>query len=232
MAGLRARPVEALPDRLDRRGVGVPRSARRRRRCARLRPACRTSRCSRPRPRAAAPPAMVRPSTNCSPMMRTAWRHGARGSPARRGGRRRGLRKPGRSACASSSTSTSLPVSIRPQVEALTNRLSDWPSVAGPVGRADLLGDQPVAGLLVGGAQQRLGQAHQRQALAGAEAELLQEALDHALAVGGAARLRAPGPRPRRARRRVRRRRAGCGPTGRPAPRSPQPTCRRRGRPN
>ena len=40
--------------------------------------------------------------------------------------------------------------------------------VAGPVGRGDLLGDQLVAGFLVGRAQQGLGQAHQGQALAGA----------------------------------------------------------------
>ena len=56
--------------------------------------------------------------------------------------------------------------------------------VAGPVGRADLLGDEAVLGVLVRRAQQGLGQAHQRQALAGAQRELLQEALDHALAVG------------------------------------------------
>ena len=59
--------------------------------------------------------------------------------------------------------------------------------VRGPVGGADLLGDQLVAGILVGRAQQRLGQAHQRQAFLGAQRELLQEALHHALALGGAA---------------------------------------------
>ena len=59
--------------------------------------------------------------------------------------------------------------------------------VAGPVGRGDLLGDQAVAGLLVGRAQQRFGQAHERQTLAGGEAELLKETLDHALAAGGLA---------------------------------------------
>ena len=46
------------------------------------------------------------------------------GSPMRPATRRR---KPGRSRLASSSTSTSRPVSISPQVEALTNGLSDWP---------------------------------------------------------------------------------------------------------
>ncbi len=50
-----------------------------------------------------------------------------------------------------------------------------------PVGRADLLGDQRVAGGFVGRAQQRLGQAHQRQALRRRQPELLQEALDHPL---------------------------------------------------
>jgi hypothetical protein len=59
--------------------------------------------------------------------------------------------------------------------------------VAGPVGRADLLGDQLVAGVVVGRAQQGLGQAHQGQAFAGAEAELLQEAFDHALLADAAA---------------------------------------------
>ncbi len=53
--------------------------------------------------------------------------------------------------------------------------------VAGPVGRADLLGDQTVAGARVRRAQQGLGQAHQRQAFTRAQAELLQEAFDHAL---------------------------------------------------
>ena len=69
---------------------------------------------------------MVRPSTNCSPMMRMACPTAARitGSPTRPASRRM---KPGRSRLAVSSASTSWPVSIRPQVEALTNTLSDWP---------------------------------------------------------------------------------------------------------
>ncbi len=60
--------------------------------------------------------------------------------------------------------------------------------MAGPIGAADLLGDQPVAGVLVGSAQQGFGQAHQGQAFAGAQAELLEEALDHALPLGRLAR--------------------------------------------
>ena len=50
-----------------------------------------------------------------------------------------------------------------------------------PVGRSDLLGDQGVAGRLVRRAQQRLGQAHQRQPLRRREPELLQKTFDHAL---------------------------------------------------
>ncbi|MNN20793.1 hypothetical protein D3C81_1340880 [compost metagenome] len=53
--------------------------------------------------------------------------------------------------------------------------------VRGPVGRADLLGDQAVAGVGVRRPQQGLGQAHQGQTFAGAQRKLLQEAFDHAL---------------------------------------------------
>ncbi len=53
--------------------------------------------------------------------------------------------------------------------------------VAGPVGRSDLLGDQPVTRILIGGAQQGLGEAHEGQTLARAQRELLQEAFDHTL---------------------------------------------------
>ena len=59
--------------------------------------------------------------------------------------------------------------------------------MAGPVGGGDLLGDQAVAGFFVGGPQQRLRQAHEGQAFASGEAELLQEALDDALTAGVAA---------------------------------------------
>ena len=48
-----------------------------------------------------------------------------------------------------------------------------------PIGRADLLGDQGVAGGVVGRAQQGFGQAHQRQALRRAERVFGQEALHH-----------------------------------------------------
>jgi hypothetical protein len=60
-------------------------------------------------------------------------------------------------------------------VEALTNRLSDWP-------RWLAQSAEPIFS-----AQQGLGQAHQRQAFAGAQAKLLQEAFDHTLPPHGAA---------------------------------------------
>ena len=59
--------------------------------------------------------------------------------------------------------------------------------VGRPVGRADLLRDQLVASVLVRRAQQRLGQAHQRQSFPGAQREFLQEALHHPLPLGGTA---------------------------------------------
>ncbi len=58
----------------------------------------------------------------------------------------------------------------------------------GPVGRRDLFGDQLVAGGFVRRAQQGLRQAHQGQTLARAQAELLEEAFDDALALGRLAR--------------------------------------------
>ena len=78
-----------------------------------------------------------------------------------------------------------------------------------PVGGGDLLVNQRVARRLVRRAQQRLGQAHQRQPLRRAERKFLQEAFDHALlfrrpARGGHQRL---GVRPYpRALRRIQRR--------------------------
>jgi len=60
--------------------------------------------------------------------------------------------------------------------------------MARPIGRSDFLGDQAVARLGIGRAQQRFGEAHQRQPLARAEGELLEEAFHHALLLGGLAR--------------------------------------------
>ena len=58
-----------------------------------------------------------------------------------------------------------------------------------PVGRPDLLGDQPIARVLVRRAQQGFGQAHQGQTLAGAQREFLQEALHHPLLLLALARM-------------------------------------------
>ena len=59
---------------------------------------------------------------------------------------------------------TTRPVSISPKVEALTNRLSEAPRCFSQLALADLLGDQRVGGVLVGDAQQGLGEAHQDDA--------------------------------------------------------------------
>ena len=55
--------------------------------------------------------------------------------------------------------------------------------VIGPAPRRDLVGDQPIGGVGVRNPEQRLGNAHEDHALAGAEVVLLQEGLD----AGGAA---------------------------------------------
>ena len=140
--------------------------------------------------------------------------------------------KPGRSRCAPARpTSTSRPVSIRPQVEALTNRLSDWPRWLAQSAEPIFSAISRSRVRLVGRAQQRLGQAHQRQALAACdERELLQEALHHALLAGWAraARTRASAS----ARTAVRRRRSGAGGrAARAGPGSRRGTCRRRAHP-
>ena len=70
------------------------------------------------------------------------------------------------------------PVSIRPQVEALTNRLSDAPRCFSQRPPADFLGDQRVGGLGVGNAQQRLREAHQDDAFLAGKAVLAHEGID------------------------------------------------------
>ena len=59
--------------------------------------------------------------------------------------------------------------------------------VARPVAGAQLVADQPVGGVGIGDPQQRLGEAHQHDALARAEAVLLQERLDAQLIAAGVA---------------------------------------------
>ena len=117
---------------------------------------------------------MVRPTTNSPPMMRIARRTARRtsGSPALRVSLRI---QPAASDLMAGSSSRMPPVSIRPQVEALTNSDSELPGMRRPVAGGQLLGDQPVRGGIIRNAQQRLGDAHERDALLVRQPELLQE---------------------------------------------------------
>ena len=56
--------------------------------------------------------------------------------------------------------------------------------VAGPVAAAQLVGDQPVGGLVIGDAQQGLGEAHQDHALLRREVVLAQEGVQAGLGRG------------------------------------------------
>ncbi len=126
----------------------------------------------------------------------------------------------------SSVVASTLPVSISAQVEALTSDEDGLAEMRAPVGGRDLVLDQRVDGLGVRHPQQRLGQAHQRDALVGREAVFGEEALHQP----GRRSSRAPGaPAPPRARRwrrgparRARLRRPGAGP-----PRPRRAGCRR-----
>ncbi len=138
--------------------------------------------------------------TNWWPMIRIAWRTARRitGSPTRPTRRLKALWT---SRLVSSARSTRWPVSIRPQVEALTSTESDWPMWRLPVGLAELVADQLVGGVRVGDAQQRFGHAHQQHAFLAAEVVLAHEGFDRALvagrgrARGGPGRRRWPGRR-------------------------------------
>ena len=67
-----------------------------------------------------------------------------------------------------------------------------------PVGRRELVADQPVDGRGVGNAQQRLGEAKQRDAFLRGEAVFAQEHVDAAAAVAALARLGDEAARRRR----------------------------------
>ena len=95
---------------------------------------------------------------------RSAWR--MKGSPERAISR---LRMAAGPEPLSSPSLTTRPVSIRPNVDALTNRLSEAPRCFSQRPLADLLGDQRIGRVGVGDAQQRLGEAHQDDALLGGE---------------------------------------------------------------
>ena len=70
------------------------------------------------------------------------------------------------------------PVSIRPQVEALTNMLSECAAMLVPGAARDLVGDERVGGRRVGNAQQRLREAHQDDALVARQPVLVHERID------------------------------------------------------
>ena len=70
------------------------------------------------------------------------------------------------------------PVSIRPQVEALTNSDSASPRCAAQSPRGDLVGDQLVRSRIVRDAQQRFGQAHQDHAFLRRQIVLAQERVE------------------------------------------------------
>ena len=130
---------------------------------------------------------MVRPTTNSPPMMRIARRTARRtsGSPALRVSLRI---HPAASDLIAGSRSRMPPVSIRPQVEALTNSDSDLPGVRRPIAAGELLGDQAVRGRIVRNPQQRLGDAHERDAFLIRQAEFLQERIEERPLVAARAR--------------------------------------------
>ena len=110
----------------------------------------------------------------------SAWR--STGSPSRCS--RRLSQAPG-SASSSRPVRTKRPVSIRPQVEALTRSEPLLAEMARPFAGAQLVADQPVGRLGVGDPEQRLGETHQHDALARAEAVLSQECLHAQLIAAG-----------------------------------------------
>ena len=110
------------------------------------------------------------------------------------------LRSSEASACSSVPSlrvSTIFPVTSRPHAAALTNSDGDAPTCVDQSPAADLVADQPVARGRIRDAQQRLGEAHQRDAFAAVERELEHQRID-------AAGVRALGAHRRGKRRRQR----------------------------
>ncbi len=140
---------------------------------------CRYAFCSAVWLRATASP-IVRPSTNCSAISFIACRIATRttGSPARatkRSYHARGSR------ASSRSMRVSLPVSIRPHVEALTSSESDSPRWRSQSPRESLSRMSASAVAASGMRSKRFGDAHQQHALGRRKVVLLQERLDAAL---------------------------------------------------
>ena len=194
-----------LADRVDRLLVGGEVALRIARPSPRPRPACRRNsvKPSASRRRAcASASSIVSPVTNCSPIRRIAMSTPRRisGSPLRATTRVSALASP-RSVC----VDTSLPVSSRPQVAALTNSDRLRPTCDSQSRIADLVADQRVARGRVRNAQQRLGQAHQRHAFLRRQREFLHQALHEPFAPD--ADLARAQPARQRTRQRMRRRR-------------------------
>ena len=138
---------------------------------------------------------MVWPATNCSPIRRiarlTPWR--ISGSPPLATSRVSAADRP-RSLC----VEVSLPVSSRPQVAAFTNSDAALAEMGLPVAAADLVADQRIARLVVGNAQQRLGEAHQRHALLARQRVFVDQPFDAAAMALGAQPLDQPAGQRRR----------------------------------
>ena len=111
---------------------------------------------------------MVRPNTKLRPRIFIASRTAVRttGSPSRPTARPSAAFQLSDRSFAPSST---LPVRSSEKVAALTKDESERAELLRPVGPRKLVGDQLVGGVRVGNPQQRLGEAHHRDALVGAE---------------------------------------------------------------
>jgi hypothetical protein len=70
------------------------------------------------------------------------------------------------------------PVSIRPQVEALTNSDSDLPACDDPIAGRQLFRDQTIRSGIIGNAQQRFGNAHECDAFLIRQSKFLQEGVE------------------------------------------------------
>ncbi len=126
---------------------------------------------------------MVSPVTNCSPIRRMAMSTPLRiiGSPLLPMMRLRDDVRP-----ASLWVDTSLPVSSRPQVAALTNSDGLLPRCGCQLPVLILSRIRASRVRFVRNAQQRFGQAHQRHAFLGRQGEFLQQALNDAGTAAGA----------------------------------------------
>ena len=175
-------------------------SARHPRACARPRRACRKSigprraraRCAR------APPRCVRPTTNSPPMILIARRTASRSK--RLAGLARELAHPAGSVVLDGRIELEHAAGEHeaPRRGVDEQRFGS-PGMRGPIAGGELLGDQTVRGRIVRNPQQRLGDAHERDAFLVRQAEFLQERVEERPLVTPRARAfdQADGPRHR-----------------------------------